>query len=511
MPDTMLAPLPPVNATERIRNYVAGQLANGKSPTVLGMLADVVESIVDDDLRTNGEDIMHTEDMWFLYQTRGIWVSREPVWVKTIIDRWHRQIVGRAPTKTIRGEILEAIMMYVHEEDIDWANCGNVIISANNQAFDLDQDKVVTVQKNWFLKEDNLLAVEYDATKTDTPIWDQTVATVMDHIPDAERGDVITLLEEWMGSTLLRHNKPRALSKCLFLYGERRTGKSTILDIPRQIFGESRATAVGLGETDGFGSMALLSKAVWLSDEISVGAVMNDSVMKRVITNEPISIKVKMRNPIETRLNMTVGMAGNSLPTIKDTSDAVYDRMLFVPCDTVITNQQDDPALRDKLLAELPAILNRLIQSLKNARQRGFFKIPTCLVRKADEIKTEQDPLRVFLEEAFCLVQVSCGVENPDIQTSYKGYLSKMFGEDQARSTKITATSLSRRISEVFPNTVTGKTKSGTVRAKYGIHFTEQGKAWLDAGWKLDDNFYKTDQVRLKTANIGPDLSTVQT
>ena len=105
MPDTMLAPLPPVNATERIRNYVAGQLANGKSPTVLGMLADVVESIVDDDLRTNGEDIMHTEDMWFLYQTRGIWVSREPVWVKTIIDRWHRQIVGRAPTKTIRGEI----------------------------------------------------------------------------------------------------------------------------------------------------------------------------------------------------------------------------------------------------------------------------------------------------------------------------------------------------------------------------------------------------------------------
>ncbi|QDP51134.1 MAG: putative DNA primase [Prokaryotic dsDNA virus sp.] len=505
-----LAPLPPLTATDRVRSYVTAQVQSGKSPSVIAILGDVVESIVDDDIRKSGEDIMHTEDTWYAYQSRGIWVSRDPVWIKTIIDKWHRQTVLRVPSKTVRGEILEAIMMYVHEEDIDWANCGNVIISANNQAYDLEQDKTVTVKKSWYLREDNLLAVEYDATKTDTPIWDQTVSTIMQHIPDTERADVITLLEEWMGSTLLRHNKPRALSKCLFLYGERRTGKSTILDIPRQIFGESRATAVGLGETDGFGSMALLSKAVWLSDEIAVGSVMNDSVMKRVITNEPISIKVKMKNPIEIRLNMTVGMAGNSLPTIKDTSDAVYDRMLFVPCDTVITNQQDDPALRDKLLAELPAILNRLIQSLQNARQRGFFQIPDCLVRKADEIKTEQDPIRVFLEQAFSLVNISCGVENPDIQTAYKGFLSKTDGEETARHTRVNPTHLSRRISEVFPNTVTGKTKSGTVRAKYGIHFTDQGKAWLDAGWNLEDNFYKTDQVRLRSANIGPTLTTVE-
>ena len=497
-----LAPLPPINATERVKSHVLKQVQQGKPVSVIGLLGDVVESIVDDQIKKKGEDILHNDDAWFMFQTRGIWVQREPVWIKTVIDQWYRTNIGRVPTKTVRGEILEAVMMYVHKEDIKWGNVGNIIVTSNNQGYDLDNNTPVIVQKSWYLREDNLLAVEWDSSQTVCPLWDQTIEKVMSHIPDTERPSVIRLLEEWIGSTLMRHNKPRALSKCLFLYGERRTGKSTILDIPRQLFGEARSTAVSLGETDGFGSMALLNKAVWLSDEIAVGAVMNDSVMKRVITNEPISIKVKMRPPIETRVNITVGMAGNSLPVIKDTSDAVYDRMLFVPCDTVIDNSDDDPALRDKLMDELPAILNRVILRLAEARQRGFFNIPACLTAKTEEIKIEQDPLRQFLAEAFVRTNSSCAVENPDIQTAYKGYLAKMFGEETARHTKVHATTVSKRLAEVFPQSSTGKTKSGTVRAKFGIHFTDEGKSWLDAGLHLEDNFYKTDQQRLKDANI---------
>jgi P4 family phage/plasmid primase-like protien len=502
MSNLPLAPLPPTTATERVKAYVQAQLAQGRKPSIIPHLMDVVESIVEDHIRANGEDILYTEDKWFMYQPRGIWVERDPVWIKTIIDKWHQTVIGKTPTKSVRGEILEAVMLQVNKVDIEWGKIGNIIVTANNQAYDLDNNTPVSVQKNWYLREDNLLAVEWDATQTATPIWDQTVDKIMKHIPDNERSDVIQLVEEWMGATLMRHNKPRALSKCLFLYGERRTGKSTILDIPRQIFGETRATAVSLGETEGFGSMALLNKAVWLSDEISVGEVLNDSVMKRVITNEPISIKVKMKAPIETRVNMSVGMAGNSLPVIKDTSDAVYDRMLFVPCDSVISNAEDDPTLRDKLIGELPAILNKVIDRLSDVRARGYFKIPTCLTAKTEEIKIDQDPFSQFLTEAFVKTNSSCAVENPDIQTAYKGYLVKMFGEEHARTTKLSPTVLSKRISEAYPYSSTGRTKRGTVRAKYGIHFTDQGKSWLDAGLKLEDNFYKTDQQRLKDANI---------
>ena len=139
------------------------------------------------------------------------------------------------------------------------------------------------------------------------------------------------------------------------LYGERRTGKSTILDVPRQIFGEKLATAIDLQELNGFGAQALMGKAVWLSDEIKVGTVMNDSIIKRIITNEPLSIKVKFERPFEGRLNLTVGLAGNSLPKIDDTSDAVYDRTLFVPMDTVI-DYTNESQTQGRLDLELPGL-----------------------------------------------------------------------------------------------------------------------------------------------------------
>lgn len=498
---TTLAPNP-ADPTTHILQQVQNAQARGTRPNIRDILGHCIDALLIR-FRQNGSDILHNNDMFFRYAAKeGIWKVADIVDIKTDIDDWFRSAINIVPTKQFRSEVLEGLMMRVHIADVPWGNVRNIIICKNLIAYDLDKGQTVTVKKEWYLREENLLNIDW-VSGSACPVWDDTMQKLFTHFADpVERSEVIQLIEEWMGTTLYRHNRPRALSKCLFLYGERRTGKSTILDVPRQIFGEKLATAIDLQELSGFGAEALMNKAVWLSDEIKIGTVMNDSVIKRVITNEPLSIKVKFEKPFEGRLNLTVGLAGNSLPKIDDTSDAVYDRMIFVPMDTVIGASDENQKLKDELEMELPAILEKIISRLADIRKRGQFQIPSCLLSKQEEIKLEQDPLRGFLDEAITSANNLCAIKNGDIVSAYRGYLLKQFGKDQAKNSKVSAVWLSRRISEAFPNSTVGRVDQGTVRARFGLHFSDKGKAWLSAGWGLDDTFYKPDQRKLKEANI---------
>lgn len=498
----------PADPTQRIINHVQTAQAAGRQPRMSDIVGAAIDAMVLH-FRQNSADILHTQDKWYTFDPAvGIWRVKDALFVESEIDQWFRNLIGIVPNRNLRTEVLSGVKVRVYVDDVDWGQHGNVIICSNNIAFCLETFQTVSVQKNWYLREDNVLAAEWD-DQADCPVWDNTVKNLMAHINPVDRDRVIVLLEEWMASCLYRHRRPRAMSKCLFLYGERRTGKSTILDVPRQIFGEKLATAIDLQELNGFGAQALMGKAVWLSDEIKVGTVMNDSIIKRIITNEPLSIKVKFEKPFEGRLNLTVGLAGNSLPKIDDTSDAVYDRTLFVPMDTVIDYNAEDHSLKDRLDAELSGILQRLVTRLKALKTRGYFDVPPSLIAKQDEIKAEQDPLRVFLEEALVRANSNCAVKMTDVVSAYRGFLSTQFSRDHALQTKTSPQWLSRRLSEFAPNSTTGRVQRGTIRARFSLHFTDKGKTWLDAGWSLDDQYHKTDQTKLKEANINTGLGSV--
>ena len=491
----------PADPTQRIISAFQTAQAAGRQPRMSDIVGGAIDAMVLQ-FRHNGGDILHTEDKWYQFNPGiGIWVIRDALYIEAAIDEWFRNIIGVVPNKSLRSEVLTGVRVRVFQDTVDWGRHGNVIICTNNVAYCLETNQQVSVRKDWYLREENVLAVEWQDGAV-CPTWDRTVDQLMQHIDPAERSSVIELIEEWMASCLYRHRRPRAMSKCLFLYGERRTGKSTILDIPRQIFGEKLATAIDLQELNGFGAQALMGKAVWLSDEIKVGTVMNDSIIKRIITNEPLSIKVKFERPFEGRLNLTVGLAGNSLPKIDDTSDAVYDRTLFVPMDTVIDYTNESQTLKDDLDLELPGLLQRMVQRLQTLKTRGHFDIPPCLIAKQDEIKTEQDPMRVFLEEAMVKANDTCAVKMTDVVAAYRGHLALQYGREYARTAKVSPIWVSRRLTESYPSSQQGKVNRGTIRARFGLHFTDKGKTWLDAGWGLEDTYYKTDQTKLKEANI---------
>jgi putative DNA primase/helicase len=59
----------------------------------------------------------------------------------------------------------------------------------------------------------------------------------------------------------------------------------------------------------------------------------------------------------------------------------------------------EDPELTERLLGELPGILNRLMRALRRLRERGKFRVPASAKRVVEIMEDEASPIRAFARE----------------------------------------------------------------------------------------------------------------
>ena len=64
-------------------------------------------------------------------------------------------------------------------------------------------------------------------------------------------------------------------------------------------------------------------------------------------------------------------MAGNHKPVIRGDDDGIWRRLQLIPFTETIPEAERDPRLPDKLLAELPGILNWALQGCRDWRAEG--------------------------------------------------------------------------------------------------------------------------------------------
>ena len=89
-----------------------------------------------------------------------MWRVKDALFVESEIDQWFRNLIGIVPNRNLRTEVLSGVKVRVYVDEVDWGQHGNVIVCANNVAFCLETFQTVSVQKNWYLREDNVLAAE---------------------------------------------------------------------------------------------------------------------------------------------------------------------------------------------------------------------------------------------------------------------------------------------------------------------------------------------------------------
>ncbi len=197
-----------------------------------------------------------------------------------------------------------------------------------------------------------------------------------------------------------------------FLYGSGANGKSTFLNAVKALLGPDFAKQAayetltfkrgGRGATNDLARLRG-ARAV-LTSEVEDGAQLDESLVKNLTGGEAITARFLYAEHFEFIPEFKILMAGNHKPVIRGDDNGIWRRLQLVPFTETISEAERDPHLPEKLLAELPGILNWALQGCRDWWQHGLQ--PTTRMRAAiADYRSDSDLLGQWVSE--CCVEES--------------------------------------------------------------------------------------------------------
>lgn len=229
--------------------------------------------------------------------------------------------------------------------------------------------------------------------------WEAFLMTIFNN--DIE---VINYLQRGIGYTLNGTQLERVF---FFLFGLGRNGKSQLMDALRRVLGpyaleakpelfmETKYSNSGPNEEQA----AMKGKRLLTATEIKRGQNLDVSLVKRMTGSEPIWHERKFMRGYSFNPTHTLWLSGNHEPSIKDTTDSLWDRLNKIPFDVRIPVEKEIKGYGEKLAtAHGEAILNWCVKGATAWKERGLTNPPECVLMANTEYRERQDALHDFLE-----------------------------------------------------------------------------------------------------------------
>ncbi len=218
--------------------------------------------------------------------------------------------------------------------------------------------------------------------------------------------DVTKLILESFGNCFHLLNSYRG---AVALYGPSGSnGKSTLLNMLRQMVGDENASYLSLQDTaQRFRLMEVYGKAANIGDDIPDSVLLDSSLFKKLATGETVVAEKKGQDPVSFRSYAKFFFALNNLPPVKDKSEAFFSRILLVPLNADFsTAGKRDAGLKDRVWTqeEMEYLVMLSMDGLKRLISQGRFTQPTCVIRAMQEYQLENNPILGFLDEYTNLV-----------------------------------------------------------------------------------------------------------
>jgi P4 family phage/plasmid primase-like protien len=244
-----------------------------------------------------------------------------------------------------------------------------------------------------------LAQVEYDPTAK-APIWEVFLEQIL---PDEAVREFVRRLA---GYSLTGSTREHVLP---ILYGSGANGKSTFVNtLMKGMGGYAQQTAPDLllakqGShptelADLFG--ARMAAAI----EVNDGRRFNEALVKQLTGGDTIKARKLYQDFWEFEPTHKVWMAVNHRPDVRGTDQAVWRRIKLIPFTTAIPPEQQDTALPEKLLEELPGILAWAVQGCLEWQRSGLGE-PDEVRRATNQYRAHMDVLAGFLDERCVIDQ----------------------------------------------------------------------------------------------------------
>lgn len=237
-----------------------------------------------------------------------------------------------------------------------------------------------------------------------------------DYIPDAYSelcdktimklacGDKVLkdIIEEMIGYCFYR--SCAELRKCFVLTGEKRNGKSTLLEMINHLLGDENISALDVKElNDRFKTSELVSKLANIGDDISDEFITNPAVFKKLVSGNKVNVEKKGQNPFDFNNYAKLLFSSNSMPRIKDKTGAVLDRMLIIPFNATFSvgDPDHDPFIKHKLKEEevMSHLINVGLAGLKRVLVNRSFTKSERVEQEIAEYNEINNPILTFFKE----------------------------------------------------------------------------------------------------------------
>lgn len=213
------------------------------------------------------------------------------------------------------------------------------------------------------------------------------------------RKELVDVLMEYIAYAFA--GMPYKWHKVLLLSGEGSNGKSTLINILKKLAGTEAYSSLMLNELQQeYKRSMLLNKLFNVAEETPVKSLDDTSYFKILTAGGSYTARNPHEKPITISSNRTKFiMACNELPDLNDFSDGLARRLIIVPFEAKFEGKSMDVDLDQKLEAELPGILNRVIEAYQRLNlQRGFTQ--SEVVKEAiDQYKTMQNSVATWISE----------------------------------------------------------------------------------------------------------------
>ncbi|NEA65394.1 NTP-binding protein [Streptomyces sp. SID12488] len=261
----------------------------------------------------------------------------------------------------------------------------------------------------------NLVSVPfpYDPGAT-APTWEHFLAQLWPNDPDA-----IQAVQEWFGYVLSGRTDQQ---KILLMVGPTRSGKGTIARVLKELVGKENLagpTLAGLGTN--FGLSTLVGKPLGVISDARLSGNDNSQVVERLLTisgEDTIDVDRKYRAVWTGKLPTRLMILSNELPHFGDSSGVIAKRFVLLNM-TVSWLGKEDPTLMDRLIAEMPGILNWALEGLARLQRTGRITEPKSSREAVTTMQDTASPTSAFVRER-CTTGPACTVPVDTLWTVWR-------------------------------------------------------------------------------------------
>ena len=235
-------------------------------------------------------------------------------------------------------------------------------------------------------------------------------------------GDLIRYVQKAVGYSLTGSTAEQCV---FFLYGTGRNGKSTFLEVIRQVFGdycsniqpETIMVKHNQGSAINSDIARLKGARLVTSVEPNEGARLNEGLLKQLTGDDVVTARKLYGDEFEFRPEFKLWMATNHKPIIRGTDVGIWRRIHLVPFTVQIPPAKVDRQLKYKLAAELPGIFRWAVEGCLMWQREGL-KMPRAVADGVREYRREMDVISAFIEDR-CTVGAGKSVQSSRLYAAY--------------------------------------------------------------------------------------------